>query len=261
MARGKKYKQCDIKLEQGNYNESIKGNYIQGNCYFILKIEQEKTQKQKLKREFIRIGKLTLTQEYNSNLIRFVIDFFDCYAEKQIQEQIGIVLDISFGEIEEKYIYKNFGLIEKEGYIRFGIKFGTLKLKFTDQYMPPKQRKLPEAQEIGGQVTSVGSDENPEWQFKVTDASETAVLFGLLKNQELGIVNLLKIPCKVEATFQVNINGNGLGITAQDGVWDDKTNKKVKESKLRSFFKKVVEPKLKNNVSKIRLQYDSASNS
>lgn len=255
MAIGKKYEQFNIKLEEGNYNESIKGNYIQGDCYYIT-IEQEKILDQKPEKEFIRVGKTTSTLEYNSNLIHFVIDFFDCQSEKQI----GIVLDILFGEIEEKYIYKNFGLIEKEGYIRFGIKFGTLKLKFSDRCMPAKQRKLPETERIEGKVSCVGSDDNPEWQFKATDTSGTkdreSVLFGSLPDQELGIVNVLKIPFKVEATFQVNINGNGLGITAQDGVWDDKTNKKAKESKLRSFFKKVVEPKLRKNVSTIRLQYD-----
>jgi hypothetical protein len=52
-----------------------------------------------------------------------------------------------------------------------------------------------------------------------------------------------------------------LGVTEQEGVWDDETNKKVKETKLRAFFKKVVEPKVKDYVSKVVLQYDSTTNS
>lgn len=183
----------------------------------------------------------------------------DFSSKKQLPKQIGIVLDIAFGEIEEKYLYSHFfGLIKKEGYLRFGIKFGTLNLKFPYKCMPAKQRQLPEAKQFSWKITSIGSDKNPEWQFKAASTSETkdqeAVLFGSLKNQELGMINLQDTPCTLEATFQVNINRNALGITAQDGVWDDQTPKKIKASKIRAFFKKVVEPKLKNNVGTIKIK-------
>ncbi len=86
------------------------------------------------------------------------------------------------------------------------------------------------------------------------------VLFGSLLNQELGTINFLNSLCEVEATFQVSgVNSNNLGITEQDGLWDDKTSKKVKETKIRAFLKKVVEPKLKDYVSRVVLQYDSAT--
>ncbi|KYC43484.1 hypothetical protein WA1_10485 [Scytonema hofmannii PCC 7110] len=180
--------------------------------------------------------------------------------QKEVQ-QFNLILDISFGEEEEKFQYKEqLGFVEREGYIRFGIKFGELCFQLTNGCMPTDLRKFPKIEQVFGLLSPTGTEEYPIWQFKVDD-KKSSTLFGCLTNQELGIISLQNIPCVVEATFQINVNSNNLGVTAQEGVWNAKTSKKVKETKLRAFFKKVVEPKLKDYVSKVVLEYDSTSNS
>ncbi|WP_414585194.1 hypothetical protein [Scytonema sp. PCC 10023] len=211
--------------------------------------------------EAVAFEKLELEHKY-ANLVVLQIHLLSFTYQAQTQ-QISIILHISFGEVEENFIYKELGFVKKEGSIRFGIKFGRLCLKLTNGCMPLDKRKVPKAQDFNGDVTFMGTDENPEWQFKVKHKAEVSdkalVLFGSLSNQELGIMELQNTSCQVEATFQVKINANDLGITSQDGLWNDKTDKKVRETKIRTFFKSVVEPKLKNYVSKLVLQYDSAT--
>ena len=194
------------------------------------------------------------------NLLFINIQIICLNFEKELQ-QVNLLLDISFGEVEENFKYKeNLGFVEKQGYIRFGIKFGELCFKLTNGCMPLNLRKLPTIEQAFGLVSPTGTDEYPRWQFRVDD-KKRSTLFGYLTNQELGIMSLQDTSCLVEATFQVNVNSNNLGVTEQEGVWDDETNKKVKQTKLRAFFKKVVEPKLKDYVSKVVLQYDSTTNS
>lgn len=211
--------------------------------------------------EAVPFEKLELEHKY-ANLVVLKIHFLNWHYQVQTQ-QFSTILHISFGEVEENFIYKELGLVKKQGSIRFGIKFGRLCLKLTNGCMPLDKRKVPKVQDFNGDVAFMGTDENPEWQFKVKQKAEipekASVLFGSLSNQELGIMELQNTSCQVEATFQVKINANDLGITSQDGVWNEKTDKKVRETKIRTFFKSVVEPKLKDYVSKLVLQYDSAT--
>ncbi|MBP5975860.1 hypothetical protein HW132_24765 [Brasilonema sp. CT11] len=211
--------------------------------------------------EVVPFDKLVLDHKY-ANLVVLKIHFLNLNYQVQTQH-FSTILHISFGETEENFIYKELGLVKKQGSIRFGIKFGRLCFKLTNGSMPLDKRKVPKVQDFNGDVTFMGTDENPEWQFKVKHKAEvsekTSVLFGSLSNQELGIMELQNTSCQVEATFQVKININDLGITSQDGVWNEKTDKKVRETKIRTFFKNVVEPKLKDYVSKLVLQYDSAT--
>lgn len=211
--------------------------------------------------EAVPFEKLESDHKYNAKLVIFDIKILNFHPQEQIQK-VAVILNISFGEVDENFKYKNkFSLVEQEVRVRFGIKFGRLCLKLTNLSMPLNMRQVPKIEEFNGDVTSMGTDENPEWQFKVKHKSEVpekaSVLFGSLNNQEIGIIELLNKTCQVQATFQVKINSNDLGITEQDGLWDEQTNKKVKETKLRTFFKKVIEPKLENYVSKLELQYDS----
>jgi len=213
--------------------------------------------------EAVPFEKLKSEHKYNANLVVFDIKILNFYPQEQTQK-FAIILDISFGEVYENFKYKNkFSLLEQEVRVRFGVKFGRLCLKLTNLSMPLNMRQVPNLEEFNGDITSMGTDENPVWQFKVKHQSEitekTSVLFGSLNNKELGIIELLNETCQIQATFQVDINSNDLGITEQDGLWNEQTNKKVKETKLRAFFKNVIEPKLKNYVSKLELQYDSTT--
>ena len=209
-----------------------------------------------------QLGKLkSEDQKYDGSLVRIQLNFFN-YSQ-QNQKLTDLLLDISFGEVEENYIgLDRLGFGRQERHIRFGIKFGELCLNFTNKYMLFNSIWDPEAEKIRGLATSVGTSKTPKWQFKANKLeteNDTVVLFGTLREQKLGTINFSNSLCEVEATFQVSgVNSNNLGITDQDGLWDAKTSKKVKETKIRAFFKKVVEPKLKDYVSKVVLQYDSA---
>ena len=65
----------------------------------------------------------------------------------------------------------------------------------------------------------------------------------------------------MEAIFQISsINRINLGVTDQVNVWDDETSKKNIQTKLGVIFKRNLEPKLKDFVIKVVLQYDPAPN-
>ena len=226
----------------------------------------ETGQERKQEKRVSRFGKLkSEDQKYDGSLVCIGLNFFN-YSQpnQQTQQPTGLLLDISFGEVEENYIEQNkLGIGKQERPIRFGIKFGELCLKFTKEPTLFNLLNNPEAEKITGQATSVGTTKSPKWQFKAESKLEAenyaVVLFGSLLNQELGTVNFLNSLCEVEATFKVSgVNSNNLGITAQEGLWDEQTSKRRKETKIRAFFKRVVEPKLKDYVSKVVLQYDSA---
>ncbi len=203
-----------------------------------------------------------LRSEHNtSNLLSINIRMHNGEFEND-KKKFLVVLDVGFGEEEEKFQYKKpLDFREREGYIKFGIKFGVLHFNLTSGCMPLHLRKCPNIEQIFGLLSSLGTEKEPRWQFKVNE-NKSSTLFGFLPDLEMGILSLQDNFCLVEATFQIPaVNSNNLEVTAQEGVWNDETNKKVKETKLRAFFKRVVEPKLKDYVSKVILQYESTSKS
>lgn len=171
--------------------------------------------------------------------------------ESEQTEEIGIRLSITFGIVEEPVKYKS----GKEGSIKFGIKYGELRLSLpTGVQIPLHQRGLNQDPENKWQINPVGQNKAPCWQFTVKENS--TVLQGRRSDQKLGSFEVLTHPSDVEAVFQVKVNRNNLEITAQDNVWFSNTNKKIKETMIRAFFKQVVEPKLKEYVNKVVLRYD-----
>ena len=187
-------------------------------------------------------GRLVLTD------LRFCDDSEVCKTKK-----ISIILNISFGEVEEDIKYRD-GVLRKvkEGHIRFGIKHGELYLVLQNGVMPLDQRELSEEPKENWQVITTGIKTNPVWEFKTKDQSD--VLRGRLVDEKLGIINLSDTSCIVEATFQIHINNNDIEITTQDGAWDNNARPQVIATKRRTFFKRVVEPKLKDYLSKMVLK-------
>lgn len=196
------------------------------------------------------LGKVVSSEhKYDGRLVLTELRFCDD-SEVCKTEQVGIILNISFGEVEEVIKYRD-GVLRKvkEGHIRFGIKHGKLCLVLQNGVMPLDQRELSEEPKENWQVTTTGIESNPVWEFKVRGQSD--VLYGRLVDEKLGIINLSDTSCIVEATFQVHINKNNLEITTQDGAWENNAKPQVIATKSRAFFKRVVEPKLKDYLSKV----------
>ena len=205
-----------------------------------------------------KLGKVVSeAHKYDGQLVLIELRFFDDSGVCKTK-QIGIGLDIAFGEVEEVVKYKD-GLVFgkfREGHIRFGLKHGKLCLALQNGEMPLNQRELHEDSQGDWQVRTTGIKEAPTWEFEAR--GQPAVLGGSRSDEKLGIVDLSDTDCRVEATFQANINGNDLEITAQDGAWENNATPQAIATKRRVFFKRVVEPKLKEYLSRVVLQYDSA---
>ncbi|NET60443.1 MAG: hypothetical protein F6K47_31190, partial [Symploca sp. SIO2E6] len=160
--------------------------------------------------------------KYDGQLVIIELNFDDsgfCSTK-----QIGIILNISFGEIDEVINY-----IVGEAYIRFGVKHGKLSLALKKGLMPLAQRRISEEPKENWQVRATGIQENPVWEFEAGGQSD--VLGGLLQDEKLGVIDLSDTSCVIEAIFKVQINANDLKITAQEGAWNDNDKPQVIETK------------------------------
>lgn len=164
---------------------------------------------------------------------------------------LEIRLSISFGLVEEEINYS----LEEKGWIKFGIREGELCLSLSkNMEIPLRQRGFSSDPQNQWQINVVGENKSPIWQFKVKNNPQ--VLQGLRKNEKLVELEMVENLYEVEAVFQIKANSNNLQIIAQDNVWDDNYDKKSKLIKIRTFFKRVVEPKIKKYVSRILLRYE-----
>lgn len=173
------------------------------------------------------------------------------------ERKISIRLDIAFGDVEEEFNNQNGGAFSQaqKGYIRFGIKHGKLRLNLKNGAMPLNQRGLLKDPNEEWVVRTIELNESPAWEFEARGTP--AVLRGARVAQKLGIIDLSDTFCIVEASFNVSTSRTDLEIIAQDGVWDIHTRPKIRATKIAAFFKHVVEPKLKDYLSKVVLEYDS----
>ncbi|WP_293135492.1 triacylglycerol lipase [Okeania sp. SIO3I5] len=211
--------------------------------------------------------KKTLDQKYNGDLVSVELDFFrDAQTEINQSEAIGIVLGISFGEYDQEIIYDN----NQKGSIIFGIKRGKLRFNLQNGVMPISERKFIKTQKEDWIINSTGSPETPCWEFKANQEN-SKVLNGTLKDEILGYIkNISGDRYALCATFEIKINKNYIQIikiTDKEGVRDARTpsrvkeTNRVKETKIMAFFRNVLEPKLKDYLSKVELIYEKPSNS
>jgi hypothetical protein len=194
---------------------------------------------------------------YNGELVYIDLDLFQEVETNNNSQAISVILHISFGECSEEILYRNYRN-NKKAYIRFGIKHGKLRLNLQNGIMPIKEREFIKSEQecLKWIINTTGSDKNPCWEFKV-NSEKSKVLGGRVIDKKLGyILNILGDCCILCATFEIQVSTNDIEITAQDGVWDDRTSPKVKETKIRAFLKKVLEPKLKEYLSKVELEVE-----
>ena len=190
--------------------------------------------------------------QYNGELVLLNLNFHEFNLENR---QVGIVLDISFGEVDEKFPYRD-GLTMKNGYIRFGVKHGRLYLNLENGLMPLHQRDFRNDSQGEWQIGTTGIEQSPVWEFAAN--SQSSILKGVRSDKKLGIIDVPDVSSAimVEAVFRVQINSNDLEITAQDGAWSNREKPEKIAIKRRAFFERVVKPKLERYISKVVLQYD-----
>ena len=240
----------NLTINKINVVENTEDQSISHNCQ-SLNIKQNLEQHPK--RVQLKTSK-TVDTLYNGELVYIDLDLFQEVKKNNKSQAISVILHISFGECSEEILYKN----NKKAYIRFGIKYGKLRLNLQNGIMPIQERKFikSELECLKWIINTTGSDNNPCWEFKV-NSDKSKVLSGKVINEKLGdVLNILGDCCILCATFEIQVSTNDIEITAQDGVWDDRTSPKVKETKIRTFLKKVLEPKLKEYLSKIELEVE-----
>ncbi|NEP57013.1 MAG: hypothetical protein F6K31_08315 [Symploca sp. SIO2G7] len=101
-------------------------------------------------------------------------------------------------------------------------------------------------------VTTKISEENPVWVFE--EERDELALKGSLIKVNLATLNILALPCRVEATFEVS--QRNVCLTDAEGLWlpDISRNKKAVLEKL--IVQRLLEPKIKPYLSRAELRYE-----
>ena len=86
--------------------------------------------------------------QYNGELVVLTLNFHEFNLQNR---QVSIILDISFGEVDEIVTYPD----GESGYIRFGVKYGKLYLNLENGLMYPHQKDFI-------------NDSQGEWQIGTT---------------------------------------------------------------------------------------------
>ena len=187
--------------------------------------------------------------QYNGELVVLTLNFHEFNLQNR---QVSIILDISFGEVDEIVTYPD----GESGYIRFGVKHGKLYLNLKNGLMPLHQRDFRNDSQGEWQIGTTGIEQSPVWEFAAN--SQLSILKGVRSDKKLGIIDVPDVSraIMVEAVFRDQVNNNDLEITAQDGAWSNREKPEKVAIKRRVFFERVVRPKLERYISKVVLQYD-----
>ncbi|MGB7444691.1 MAG: hypothetical protein WA919_26790 [Coleofasciculaceae cyanobacterium] len=101
-------------------------------------------------------------------------------------------------------------------------------------------------------ISTIVSEENPTWIFEQEKGGP--VLSGLLNRVKLATLNVLSLPCRVEATFQVN--RRDICLTDAQGLWPLNLSRNKRAVLDRLIIQRLLEPKFKPYISRAELQYD-----
>ncbi|OLT61704.1 tetratricopeptide repeat protein [Moorena bouillonii] len=111
-----------------------------------------------------------------------------------------------------------------------------------------------EFQFIDPQITTKGSEETPAWVFEVKTGQP--VFKGLLKEVELGTIDVMAKPCYIEATFEVF--KPDVYLTGSEGLWSTEITDEKHEVLDRKIALLILKHQLKPYLSKVVLKYDSS---
>lgn len=199
----------------------------------------------------------------------------------QIQ-QIELHLTLNFSEQWETL---------QQGCIKFGLKGGELRLKLENGEVPYENRELvgslelylyKEQQQQGSgeqkgikvdsslngsqnrdrtsdrfavticQVTTKVSEENPVWIFE--EESGKPVLKGLLDRTKLATINVMALPCRIEATFEVS--QRDVCLTDARELWPPDISRNKRAVLDRLIIQHLLEAKFQPYLSRAELYYD-----
>ncbi|NEO62401.1 MAG: hypothetical protein F6J98_18970 [Moorea sp. SIO4G2] len=109
-----------------------------------------------------------------------------------------------------------------------------------------------EFQFIDPQITTKGSEETPAWVFEVKTGQP--VFKGLLKEVELGTIDVMAKPCYIEATFEVF--KPDVHLTGAEGLWSSEISREKDVVLDRKIALLLLKHQLKPYLSKVVLKYD-----
>jgi len=101
-------------------------------------------------------------------------------------------------------------------------------------------------------VTTKVTEENPVWIFE--EEMGEPVLKGLLNKAKLATINVLALPCRIEATFEVS--KRDVCLTDAEGLWPPDISRNKRAVLDRLIIQRLLEPKLKPYLSRAELHYD-----
>lgn len=102
------------------------------------------------------------------------------------------------------------------------------------------------------QVTTRISGENPAWIFE--EEMGEPVLRGSVQKTKLATLEILALPCRVEATFEVA--KRDICLTEAEGVWPPDLSRNKRAVLDRLIIQHLLEPKLEPYLSRAELHYD-----
>ncbi len=105
---------------------------------------------------------------------------------------------------------------------------------------------------IDPQITTKGSEENLAWVFEVKTGQP--VFKGLLKEVELGTIDVMAKPCYIEATFEVSMPD--VHVTGAEGLLSPEISREKHVVLDRKIALLILDHKLKPYLSKVVLKYD-----
>ncbi|WP_414755234.1 hypothetical protein [Anabaena sp. CCY 9910] len=189
--------------------------------------------------------------KFEGKLVLIQVDVY----EHSLPKEVCIKLSISFGapEINIPNFNPLLRLKNKTTDIKYGIKNGELNLDFQNGKMPLNRRENLINENNNWEGMAVGS--LPSWQFSIKNESKSEnqleILYGNIKNEVLGILELLdlNVASEINAYFKISINRINIAIIDLD----DGTNKKQKETKI-GLLLKYLKSELENYVSKVVIQ-------
>ncbi|HEY9833070.1 MAG TPA: hypothetical protein V6D26_21135 [Stenomitos sp.] len=111
---------------------------------------------------------------------------------------------------------------------------------------------LPEASITVCHVTTKVTEENPVWIFE--EEMGEPVFKGVLNQVKLATVNVLALPCRIEARFEVS--KRDVCLTDAEGLWPPDISRNKRAVLDRLIIQRLLEPKLKPYLSRAELRYE-----
>ncbi|NEO13901.1 MULTISPECIES: hypothetical protein [unclassified Moorena] len=105
---------------------------------------------------------------------------------------------------------------------------------------------------IDYQITTKGSEDSPAWVFEVKTGQP--VFKGLLKEVELGTIDVMAKPWDIEATFEVFTPD--VHLTGAEGLWSPEISREERVVLDRGIALLILKHQLKPYLSKVVLKYD-----